>query len=64
MSARADGVRPVWFGGVLSDEVTGQVVAWVAAGGPGGVAVPAELASNVLDPAKREDEDLDGEPAS
>ncbi|WP_229796143.1 hypothetical protein [Saccharothrix coeruleofusca] len=49
---------------MLSDEVTGQVVAWVAAGGPGGVAVPAELASNVLDPAKREDEDLDGEPAS
>ncbi|MEV6235748.1 hypothetical protein [Lentzea sp. NPDC051838] len=57
-SARADGARPVWFGGVLGDEATRHVVEWVAAGGPGRVAVPDELADKVLDRTKSDDDEL------
>lgn len=57
-SARVDGARPVWFGGVLGDEATRHVVEWVAAGGPGRVAVPDELADKVLDRTRGEDDEL------
>lgn len=57
-SARADGARPVWFGGLLGDEATRHVVGFVAAGGPGRVAVPAELADKVIERTTSQDADL------
>lgn len=48
-AARQAGARPVWLGGVLSDETVEHVVAWVEAGGPGRAAMPDALAGNVLD---------------
>ncbi|HET9516912.1 MAG TPA: hypothetical protein VFO77_04220 [Actinoplanes sp.] len=34
-AARRAGARPVWFGLVVDDEITGDIAAWVRAGGPG-----------------------------
>ncbi|MEU0880410.1 hypothetical protein ABZ345_17550 [Lentzea sp. NPDC005914] len=48
-TARQAGARPVWLGGVLSDETVEHVVAWVQAGGPGRATMPDALAGNVLD---------------
>jgi (2Fe-2S) ferredoxin len=41
--ARGAGARPVWLDGVLDDEETSAIVAWVRAGGPGHAPVPTQL---------------------
>ncbi|RAS70055.1 hypothetical protein C8D87_101355 [Lentzea atacamensis] len=46
--ARQAGARPVWLGGVLSDEVVDGIVGWIADGGPGRAPVPDVLAPNVI----------------
>lgn len=43
------GMRPVWLGGVLDEETTGQVAAWVARGGPGVARVPDTLRRQVIE---------------
>lgn len=48
-AARAQGVRPVWFGGMLSEEATQDVLAWVAAGGPGRADMPDSLVARLID---------------
>ncbi|MEV1119129.1 hypothetical protein AB0I91_29085 [Actinosynnema sp. NPDC049800] len=47
--ARGTGVRPVWLGGVLTDEAVDHVLDWVAAGGPGRAEMPAGLADHLID---------------
>jgi (2Fe-2S) ferredoxin len=52
-AARRRGARPVWFGLVLAEEIVGDVVRWVEAGGPGVAALPATLELSVIaDPAR------------
>jgi hypothetical protein len=46
-AGRAEGGRPTWLGGVLSDDEVALVVRWVEAGGPGVAPLPAALATNV-----------------
>ena len=48
-AARAQGARPVWFGGMLAEEATRDILAWVAAGGPGRADMPGGLADRVID---------------
>ena len=48
-AARAQGARPAWFGGVLTEEATQDILAWVAAGGPGPAEMPDRLAERVID---------------
>ncbi|WP_198680553.1 hypothetical protein [Lentzea terrae] len=48
-AARAQGARPAWFGGVLGEEATRDILAWVAAGGPGRAAMPDGLVARVID---------------
>jgi (2Fe-2S) ferredoxin len=47
--ARGTGARPVWLGGVLTDEAVDHILDWVAAGGPGRAVMPAALADHLLD---------------
>ncbi|PSL51504.1 hypothetical protein B0I31_12034 [Saccharothrix carnea] len=47
--ARGTGARPVWLGGVLTDEAVDHILAWVAAGGPGRAEMPAGLTEHLLD---------------
>lgn len=42
-AGRAAGARPVWFGFVLDDTAVDDIAAWVRAGGPGVVPLPAVL---------------------
>ncbi len=51
--ARRAGARPVWFGLVLDDEVTGDIVDWVRAGGPGVADLPATLELSTITPPLR-----------
>jgi (2Fe-2S) ferredoxin len=52
-AARRRGARAVWFGLVLAEEIVGDVVRWVEAGGPGVAALPATLELSVIaDPAR------------
>jgi (2Fe-2S) ferredoxin len=46
--ARRAGARPVWFGLVVDDDVTGDIAAWVRAGGPGIAPLPAVLELSVV----------------
>ncbi|WP_090803706.1 hypothetical protein [Asanoa ishikariensis] len=46
--ARRRGARPVWFGLVVNDVVTDDIVAWVDAGGPGVAPLPAILELSVV----------------
>ena len=48
-AAREAGARPVWLGGVLTDDAVENIVEWVRAGGPGRAAMPGGLTGNVLD---------------
>ncbi|SDM29080.1 hypothetical protein SAMN04488074_11986 [Lentzea albidocapillata subsp. violacea] len=48
-AVRARGTRPVWFGGVLTEEATQDILAWVAAGGPGQADMPDGLADRMID---------------
>jgi hypothetical protein len=47
--ARTQGARPVWFGGVLTEDATQDILAWVAAGGPGRADMPDGLVTRVID---------------
>ncbi|MEU4690488.1 hypothetical protein [Actinoplanes sp. NPDC023714] len=51
--ARRDGARPVWFGLVLDDQVLGDLVTWVRAGGPGVTPIPAVLELSVISPPEK-----------
>ncbi|QQQ80693.1 hypothetical protein IOD16_20735 [Saccharothrix sp. 6-C] len=46
--ARGTGARPVWLGGVLTDEAVEHVLGWVAAGGPGRAEMPAGLVDHLI----------------
>jgi (2Fe-2S) ferredoxin len=46
--ARRAGARPVWFGLVVDDAVTEDILAWVEAGGPGMAPLPALLELSVV----------------
>ena len=52
-AARLAGARPVWFGLVLDDAVLTDVIAWIAAGGPGVAEVPPVLALSIVDAPAR-----------
>jgi (2Fe-2S) ferredoxin len=52
-AARRAGARPVWFGLVVSDPVTDDIVAWVRAGGPGVAPLPPVLELSIVTPAGR-----------
>lgn len=52
-SGRRAGGRPVWVGDVLHPDVVTAVADWIAAGGPGHAALPAELDHHVLRPSRR-----------
>jgi (2Fe-2S) ferredoxin len=47
--ARGTGARPVWFGGVLTDEAVDHILAWVDAGGPGRAEMPDGLNAHLID---------------
>jgi (2Fe-2S) ferredoxin len=47
-AARRAGARPVWFGLVVDDDVTGDIAAWVRAGGPGVAPLSAVLELSVV----------------
>lgn len=47
--ARAQGARPVWLGGVLGEEATQDILAWIAAGGPGRADMPDSLVARMID---------------
>jgi (2Fe-2S) ferredoxin len=47
-AARRAGARPVWFGLVVSDDVTDDIAGWVQAGGPGVAPLPAVLELSVV----------------
>lgn len=40
---RVHGARPVWLGGVVTEQRTGQVCAWLERGGPEAEELPADL---------------------
>jgi hypothetical protein len=46
--ARRAGARPVWFGLVLDDAVTGDIADWVRAGGPGVAPLTPALELSVI----------------
>lgn len=50
---RAVGARPVWLEGVLDENVTAEVAAWVEAGGPGVADPPGLLDLAVFTPSRR-----------
>jgi hypothetical protein len=47
--AKGTAARPVWLGGVLTDEAVDHVLDWVAAGGPGRAEMPAGLVDHQID---------------
>ncbi|MFD1150963.1 (2Fe-2S) ferredoxin domain-containing protein [Saccharothrix hoggarensis] len=47
--ARGVGARPVWLGGVFTDEAVDHILGWVAAGGPGRAEMPAGLADHLIE---------------
>lgn len=47
--ARGTGARPVWLGGVLTEEAVDGILAWVRAGGPGRATMPDALAGHVIE---------------
>lgn len=47
--ARGTGARPVWFGGVLTEEATQDIADWVTAGGPGRAEMPPRLNAHLID---------------
>ncbi|ONI80094.1 hypothetical protein ALI22I_42470 [Saccharothrix sp. ALI-22-I] len=47
--ARGAGVKPVWLGGVLTDEAVDGILDWVADGGPGRAPMPEGLAVHLID---------------
>ncbi|PZG02348.1 hypothetical protein [Micromonospora deserti] len=49
-AARRAGVRPVWFGLVLDDEMVNDIADWVRLGGPGVTPLPALLELSVVTP--------------
>jgi hypothetical protein len=55
--ARAQGARPVWFGGVLAEDATRDIL---AAGGPG-ADLPDGFVTRVIDRKTLLDADEDGE---
>jgi hypothetical protein len=44
---RANGGRPAWLGGVVTDEEITLIAGWVEAGGPGVAPMPADLSLNL-----------------
>ena len=52
-AGRRAGARSVWLGGVLDDEATADVVAWVNAGGPGVADSPGVLDLSEFHPSNR-----------
>lgn len=52
-AGRALGGSTVWFGRVLSDELTDMVSKWIEAGGPGIAQMPGPLGSQRVDPPRR-----------
>jgi hypothetical protein len=60
-SARAQGARPVWLGGVLTDDAMQDILVWVAAGGPGRAGMPDGLVTRVIDRKTLPEADEDGE---
>ena len=48
-STRAQGARPVWFGGVLTEEATQDILMWIAAGGPGRADMPDGLVARLIE---------------
>lgn len=48
-AARRRGGRPVWFSGIAGDEQTDVLEEWLRAGGPGGHAVPPDLAEKLIE---------------
>lgn len=57
--ARARGARPVWFGGVLTEEATQDILRWIAAGGPGRADMPDGLVARLIDRKTLSDVDED-----
>lgn len=49
--ARRRGARPVWFGLTADDAVTGDIIRWVRAGGPGVAEISEALELSVIHPA-------------
>lgn len=52
-AGRAAGARPVWLFGVLDADTEDEVLAWVAAGGPGIADPPGMLDLRIFTPARR-----------
>ncbi|MGD9530772.1 hypothetical protein [Pseudonocardia sp.] len=55
---RRAGARPVWLSGVLREDDTEAVGAWVRAGGPGVVAPPGMLDLLTFTPSRRQRREL------
>lgn len=54
----ADGVDPVWIGDVNDAETTGQIVEWVAAGGPAQAPAPVLCDIRSFAPSRRNRNEL------
>jgi hypothetical protein len=52
-AGRAAGARPQWVGGVLEQEITQDVLQWVADGGPGVADPPDFLDLSFFQPSRR-----------
>ncbi|PRH78899.1 hypothetical protein C6N75_12450 [Streptomyces solincola] len=50
--ARRKGARAAWIGFTLDDDCLDEILAWVAAGGPGVAEPPAALALQLVDPPR------------
>ncbi|MEV7416252.1 (2Fe-2S) ferredoxin domain-containing protein [Streptomyces sp. NPDC089919] len=52
--ARRRGARAAWIGWALDDDVTDDILAWAAAGGPGVTPPPAALELQLIEPPAAE----------
>ncbi|MFF9624885.1 (2Fe-2S) ferredoxin domain-containing protein [Streptomyces griseosporeus] len=59
-AGRAEGGRPVWLGLVNDPDGTGDIVAWVRAGGPGLADPPEVLDLYAFAPSRRVRQGLEG----